>query len=102
MPPGGASSISSRPSSLQSVGKRASLTMSSLALLGGAADPLAQVFALKSLGAVAPEKALQQGNYGRLSSIGLVHHPLFTAGGCYVVNSKANTFAILQVSYCRL
>ena len=61
-------------------------------------DPLANVFTLKSVGSVVPEKGLS-GAYGKIASFGLVQHPYFTSG-CYVLSSKSNNFAIVQVKSC--
>jgi hypothetical protein len=73
------------------LGKRGGLS----AIIGGGADPLAAVFSLKSVGAVQPEKGLSA--YGKIASFGLVQHPYFSTG-TYMLTSKGNTFAILQVS----
>lgn len=76
--------------------KRSSISSIS-SLITGAVDPLATVPSLKTLGALAPHKSLSA-VYGKMASVGVVHHPSFTSG-CYVINSRANTFAILQVQY---
>eukprot|EP01032_Pedospumella_encystans_P018812 gene18812-21407_t len=76
-----------------SLTKRSSIASIS-SLITGSVDPLATVPSLKTLGALAPHKSLAA-SYGKMTSVGVVHHPYFTSG-CYVVNSRANTFAILQ------
>lgn len=74
------------------LGKRGTIT----SLIGGGTDPLASVFSLKSMGAVAPEKALAA-SYGKIASFSLLQHPYF-ASGCYLLSAKGNTFGIVQVS----
>jgi hypothetical protein len=71
--------------------KRSSIT----SFIGGGVDQLASVFSLKAVAALAPEKAAA-GAYGKITSFGLMLHPYFTSG-CYILCSKANTFAIMQV-----
>jgi hypothetical protein len=73
------------------LGKRGGLS----AIIGGGADPLAVVFSLKSVGALQPERGLSAA-YGRIASFGLVQHQYFSTG-TYVLASKGNTFAIVQV-----
>jgi hypothetical protein len=86
-------------SSVHGKGVRASLGLkrsSITSFIGGGVDQLASVFSLKAVAALAPEKAAA-GAYGKITSFGLMLHPYFTSG-CYVLCSKANTFAIMQVS----
>lgn len=87
-----ASGTGSAPLKSMRLGKRGSLA----AMIGGTVDPLDKVMVMKSVGSVAPEKALSA-YYGKLSSFATVHHPYFTSG-CYVLTAKANCFAIVQVS----
>jgi hypothetical protein len=73
--------------------KRSSIT----SFIGGGVDQLAAVFSLKAVAALAPEKAAA-GAYGKITSFGLMLHPYFTSG-CYVLCSKTNTIAIMQVRH---